>query len=207
MSPETQHVSVLIISSLTYYGFQITTQSLLLRLYDASSPEGLIAKDKIVNTSRDIVDLFREVQAQISRGYFGVYYAQASTISARSIIRYLAEPAIPEIFHMLIVVLISVSRRWAIAQGIIRMIWITVKRHKLDGYLNTSTASLFKLNTIDRWGPQERQQLEACTYPNIADIHEKGRDFVEMGSLLQEYADMQITNDADTSDLVRRPGP
>ena len=192
-------MSILTISSLSYYGFRITAQSILLRSCNASDPGDLTTKEEIVSVSRDMVDLFKEVQPTLSRGHFGVYYAQASTISALNLVRYLADPDIPDIFHALVVVLVSVSRRWAIAHGIIRMLWITVTRHNLDGCLTVPTRTLFKLSAIERWGPSERQQLSACTYPNYADIEDRGRDFVEMGCLLEEYAAMSMANDAKTS--------
>lgn len=198
------HVRILTVSSLSYQAFQITAQNILLRSYKANETEGFIIKDKIVSAARDMADLFKEVQDTLSRGHFGIYYAQAPAIAALNLVQFLADPDIPDIFHTLIVVLVSVARRWAVARGIIRMIWFTSTRLNLDGYILVPTARLLKLSATERWEPHEWQQLAASTYPNYAEIQDRGRDFVEMGSLLQEYAAMQIANDAETSELAGR---
>jgi hypothetical protein len=100
-----------------------------------------------------------------------------------------------DIFHTMIVVLCCVARRWTIARGILKMIWITINQHQLQHILDVNTVSLFKLSMTENRGTHERRILEACAYPNYSALGEKSRVLVEMGDLLQEYAAMQISSD------------
>jgi hypothetical protein len=164
----------------------------LLRSLDETSPDFQTAKSKLISASRSIADLFQRVQQTTKRGDFSVYYTHATTLCALNIVQYLTEPGITDIFHTMVVVLSCVARRWTLARGILRMLWITVSQRQLEGVLDVSTLGLFELNTVENWGSHERRILEACAYPNYSALGEKSRYLVEMGDLLQEYAAMQL---------------
>jgi hypothetical protein len=113
-------------------------------------------------------------------------------LSASSLIELLPRPGLTETFHVIIVVLSYVAHRWTLAWGIMRMLWITLQEHKLDICLDAATLDLFKLNAVENWGPEDHRLFEMCAYPNYAAISESGRDFVELGELLKEYAGLYL---------------
>ncbi|KAK5098751.1 hypothetical protein LTS08_006129 [Lithohypha guttulata] len=189
---------------LAYYGFIIMAQGILLGSASTADPEFSCAKDKIINASNHVASLFQMLQHITSQGNFGVYFAHISAISALILVQFLTEPGVPDIFHILTVVLVCVSRRWVIVRGILRMIWATLTRHKVEWYLNAATSSLFHLAALEEWGPREHQLLKKCAYPNYAEVHEKGRDYVEMGDILQEYASMQISGSTEVDPSISR---
>ena len=181
--------------SLAYHGFYITTQSLFLRTISNADPDRRIAKEKIIQASSSIADIFDRLEDVLIKGYFGVYYGHASAVSALNLLEFLPEPAVPSLFHKMIAVHCTVARRWTISRGIIKTLWITIQERKLDSYLESSTLSLFNLFAVNNWGPEDHKLFELCAYPNYAAISERGRDFVEIGELLQQYAAMQLSQD------------
>lgn len=191
--------------SLAYYGLVIMAQGVLLGSVSTADPEFSCAKDKIINASKHVASLFQMLQHITSQGNFGVYFAQIPTVCALNLVQFLAEPGVPDIFHILTVVMVCVSRRWIIVRGILRMIWATLTRHKVEWYLNAATSSLFHLAALKEWGPREHHLLKKCAYPNYAEVHEKGRDFVEMGDILQEYASMQISGSTEVDTPISLP--
>jgi hypothetical protein len=167
-----------------------------------SDPRYIHARAKIIDASKSVARLFEMVRHKLVQGHFGVYYSHTSNLCAMNLIDLLAEPGVPELFHIMISVLSTVSRRWTLTMGVINMIWTTVKLRHLDRYLQASTVQQMKLNPMESWGSRRRQLLETCIYPNYAAIGDRGRDFVEMGELLQEYAGLQIGKDANTTDQM-----
>lgn len=131
--------------------------------------------------------------------HFGVCYVHAAALSALNVVDYLAEPGVSALVHTMCLVLSNAARRWTLARGILKILWIRIQDRWLEAHLDAATLGLFKLNAVDNWGPDDHRLFEACAYPNYAALTERGRDFVEMGELLQEFASLQLNSkDVDT---------
>jgi hypothetical protein len=159
---------------------------------DNTDPDRKVVEEKVISTCRNIAELLQWLQRTVGLTYFSVYIPHGSTLCAYTLLEFLDRPAVPAIFHTMIVALSNSARRWTITRGILKMIWITLQERRLDASLDAATLSLFKLNAVDNWGPQDHRLFEMCAYPNYAAIETRGRDFVEMGELLQEYAGLQL---------------
>lgn len=149
-----------------------------------------------MRASNDVAGLFRRLQHTVGLNYFGVYWGHAASVCAFNVMEFLPQVGVSETFHVLTVVLCNISRRWVLVRGVVKLIWVTLTERKLDSYLNAATLSLFKLNAVDNWDPQDHKLFELCAYPNYAAISERGRDFVGMGDLLQEYAGLTLDETA-----------
>lgn len=152
----------------------------------------MLARTSIIENSKSVADLFRWLQNTIGLDYFGVAYGHAASVCALNLVEFLTVPGVLDMFQTMVVVISKVARRWLLCRGILKLLWITLQEQKLDVHLNAATLSLFRLNAIVNWGPDDHRMLEMCTYPNYAAITEKGREFVEMCELLQEYAALQL---------------
>ena len=178
--------------SLSYYCFHINVQSIILRTVENMDPAYTDANNKIIHYSTNMATLFQRVQQTIGLSHFGVYYFHAATVCALALVAFITEPGVPDIFQTMVVVLINVARRWTLARGLVKMLWITLQEQKLESHVSPATLNLFKLNAVDNWGPEDHHLFDMCAYPNYAAIGERGRNFVEMGELLHEYAALQL---------------
>lgn len=158
----------------------------------STDPNRNVAKEKIIQASRSIVEIFKSLQHVLGQGYFGVVYAHAATVSALNLLEFLEEPAVSSLFHELVSVQCTVARRWILARGIVKTLWHTLQERKLVVHLEDATRSLLRLFAVETWGAEDHKLFELCAYPNYAEIKDKGRDFVEIGELLQQYTALDL---------------
>jgi len=186
---------VLIGYSLAYHCFYITSQRLVLGQLPKVEKDQGPTQEKLIIACKKITSLFEMVRATITFSYFSVYHAHACSVCAYTLLDLLSRPECRESFHIAIVGLSAASKRWAIAHGIVKMIWITIHERKLGPFVQQSTMSLLKLGAVDKWGPKDHQMFEACSYPNYAAVAEKGRRDAEMGELLSEYSRLNLESE------------
>ncbi|KAK5053935.1 hypothetical protein LTR84_001897 [Exophiala bonariae] len=182
---------------LAYHSFQINVQSLMLRARGKDDPERRDAEGKIILASQKNAALLEWLQRTVTLKHYSVYVGQASSLSVFNSLEFLDRPESAKTFHIFIVALSSISRRWTLVRGIVKVVWIMLKERELDKYLEPATVSLLKLGAVDNWGSKDHELFEKCAYPNYAAIEEKGRDLVELGDLLQQYAQLQLGDDHD----------
>lgn len=113
------------------------------------NPARSLVKNRMLQAARDIAGLYNQIQRRLGLGYFGVYYCHGASLGAFNLVDFLATSDVAETFHIMIVVLSNVARRWTLVRGILRMLWITLQERKLDEHLASATTALFKLNAVD----------------------------------------------------------
>lgn len=164
---------------------------------EPSSAHRMHARAKINESAKEVAAIFRHIQDDYGLDSFGVYYGQAASLCAFNLLDCLGEAGIAETIQTMIVVLSTVAWRWTLVRGILKVMWHTMLERKLESHVVTATEVLLKLNAVDTWGAEDHRLFEMCAYPNYAAIGEKGRDFVEIGDLLQEYASLKLGDDDD----------
>lgn len=146
------------------------------------------AKDKLILACTNIGKLLNRVRNTMGLTCCPMYTVQASTRSAYALMEFLHEPSIPDVFHTVIVPLAAASRCRTIARGVLKVMWITIDERKLQECLTEATRQIFHSNVVDNWGPEDYVVFDGCLYPNYAATDESGREYVEMGVLLEKAA-------------------
>lgn len=186
---------------LAFHTYQITVQEALVHEEELGDIRGdgtdltrtqRHAEDEIIFASTNIANIFRNYQRTIGLTNFPMYTFQACMKSASALLNMLHRPTVPDVFHQLIVALAAASRRWIIAHGAIKVMWVTIKERQLDGPLLEATKELFHSVAVENWGSDTHLLFERCSYPNYA-AFEKGRlDVEEMGELLEKAARLNL---------------
>lgn len=150
------------------------------------------AKEEMILACVDVGNLLKRVRNTTGLTYCPTYTVQASTKSAYALMDFLHEPNISNIFHTLVVPLSASSRRWTLARGILKVMWITLHERKLQQYLTEETTQLFHLSAVDNWGPEDHLVFDRCSYPTYAATDASGRKYMEMGELLEKAARLNL---------------
>lgn len=150
------------------------------------------AEDEIILASTNITNIIRNYQHTIGMINFPMYTFQVSMKSASALLDMIQRPDAPDVFHSLIVALSASSRRWTLAHGALKVLWVTIKERELDKYLKEPTKELFNQIAVEHWGPDYHLMFERCSYPNYAASEKGRRDLEEMGELLEKAARLNL---------------
>lgn len=158
----------------------------------ASQPERDAATEQVLSACRRIATLLQYSQTAFGLLNYPTATMHAASMGAHSLIRWLSQSGIPDLFHTMIVTLAAGCCRWTLVRGITRTLWITIKELKLERFVHEATISLMKLNAVEKWGKEDHRLFINCTYPNYATSSTNARDLVEVGDLLASYAAMDL---------------
>lgn len=104
---------------------------------------------KMMAACKGVARIIEWQQRTISLTYFSSFLPQCSNVAAHNLREFLPRPGIPAIFQILITGLAATSRRWTIARGILKMLWITLRERALEAYITEQTLQLLKLSAVD----------------------------------------------------------
>jgi hypothetical protein len=118
---------------------------------------------------------------------------QAAAMAAYPLVDLLPEGLdIPEVFHGMIGCLSAAAKRWMLARGVLKMLWIRLQERSLIGHLLPATAELFRSSAVDSWTADDYYLFSGCMYPNYAAIGERGRELADMGELLDQWSRLNV---------------
>jgi hypothetical protein len=177
---------------LVYQDYSIAVQSLMLRDMVSAGSRRQEAKLGLLRACEQIAEILEWVQRTLGGSVWCSWGFQAAAMAAYPLLNLLAEVGVPDTFHTIIYCIFAVAKRWVLARGVIKMLWITIQDRQLVQHLNQQTVELFTLSAIDRWGPDDYRLFECCMYPNYAAIGENGRELADMGELLEQWSKMSI---------------
>lgn len=166
----------------------------------ASQAEKVTARRALLAACQDMAQLFQHLQETIGVEQFPSMLVQAATTSSFTLLNHFSQPGVPDIFHTVIVSLSAACRRWMIARGILKMVWITLQERHLDSLIHDATRQLFETNAVNSWATEDHLGFVASVYPNYAAVEDDGREMADMGELLEKYSRLQIARDAEVSE-------
>lgn len=177
---------------LVYLDYVIAVQSLMLRDFDSIGSKRQEAKLGLLRACEGIADMFAWVQRTLGASVWCAWGFQAAAMAAYPLLDLLKEAGVAETFHTIMYCIFTVAKRWVLARGVIKMLWIIIRQRGLGDHLLRSTVELFTFSAIERWGPDDHRLFESCIYPNYAAIGENGRELADMGELLQQWSKISI---------------
>lgn len=159
---------------------------------ELDSTQRKTTEEKLISACQNIAEIFEWLQQTIGLAYFPCFLVQCATISAYNLLDFLAQPKVPAIFQVMITALSAASRRWTIARGVVKMLWITLQERELESYITEQASKLLKRSAVDNWGPEDHRHFEGSAYPNYAAIAEHGRELADMGDVLEKWSLLDI---------------
>jgi hypothetical protein len=177
---------------LVYYDYAIAVQSMMLRDLVSAGSRRQEAKLGILRACEQIAETFGWVQRTLGGSVCCPWGFQAAAMAAYPMLDMLAEPGVADTFHTIIYCIFTVAKRWVLARGVIKMLWITIQDLQLAQHLDQQTLELFNLSAVEQWGLDDYRLFERCMYPNYAAIGESGRELADMGDLLEQWSKMSI---------------
>lgn len=180
---------------LVYHDYSISVQSLMLRDLVSAGSRRQAAKFGLLRASEHIAEIFTWVQRTLGASVWCPWGFQAAAMAAYPLLDLLAEAGVADTFHTIIECIVAVAKRWVLARGVIKMLWITIQDRALVQHLDSRTVDLFTSSAVQKWGPDDYRLFASCMYPNYAAIGENGRELADMGELLEQWSKMAITSD------------
>ena len=120
---------------------------------------------------------------------------QAAVRAAYPLAELLSEAGVADTFHTIIARLSSIAKRWLLARGVLKMLWIMLQDHQQLGSLLPETTELLRANGVDNWGPDDHRLFAGCLYPNYTVLNEKGRELADMGELLEQWSHFNLSEE------------
>jgi hypothetical protein len=175
-----------------YYDYSITVQALMLRDMVSAGSRRQEAKLGLLRASEGITEVFAWVQQSLGSSIGCPWGFQAATVSAYALLNLLPEVGVADTFHTLVHCIKIVAKRWILARGVLKMLWITLLERRLTEHLDNKTVELFGSSAVQDWGPEDYRLFESCMYPNYAAVGEVGRELADMGELLEQWSKMSV---------------
>lgn len=177
---------------LVYHDYSIAVHSLMLRDLDSGGSKRQEAKLGLLRACEEVANIFDWVQGTLGDSVWCAWGFQAAAMAAYPLLDLLAEIGVPDTFHTIICCITTVAKRWVLARGVIKMLWITIQQRNLAQHLNNSTVELFNFSAVEQWAHDDYRLFEKCMYPNYAAIGEKGRELADMGELLEQWSKLSV---------------
>lgn len=177
---------------LVYHDYSIAVQSLMIQDLVSAGFKRQAAKLGLLRACEEVASLFDWVQRTLGNSVWCAWGFQAAARAAYTLLDVLTEVGVPDTFDTIISCISVVAKRWVLARGVIKMLWITLQQRQLVEQLNISTLELFNVNAVEQWGPDDYRLFEKCMYPNYAAIDEKGRELADMGELLEQWSKLAV---------------
>jgi len=184
---------LLTLASLVYHDYVIVVHSLMLRDAVTVGSKRQEAKLGLLRSCEDITQIFEWVQRTLGTSAWCIWGFQPAAMAAYPLLDMLTEIGVADTFHTIIVSIFTVAKRWILARGVLRMLWITIQERRIVDHLNGTTIQLFRESAVEQWGPNDHRLFESCIYPNYAAIAKDGRELADMGDLLQKWSRFNIT--------------
>ena len=178
---------------LVYHDYSIAVQSLMLRDLVSAGSKRQEAKLGLLRACEEVANIFEWVQSTLGSAVWCAWGFQSAARAAYTLLDMLTEVGVPDTFHTLITCISIVAKRWILARGVIKMLWITIQERKLVEHLDDATVERFKFSAVEHWGPDDYRLFEKCMYPNYAAIGEKGRELADMGELLEQWSKLTVS--------------
>ena len=177
---------------LVYQDYSIAVHSLMLRDLVTAGSKRQEAKLGLLRACEQVAEIFDRVQHALGGSVLCPWGFQAAAMAAYPMLDMLAELGVSDTFHTIIYFIFIVAKRWVLARGVLKMLWITIQDRQLGQNLDQRTIELFNSSAIEQWGPEDYRLFERCMYPNYAAIAENGRELADMGELLEQWSKMSI---------------
>lgn len=115
-----------------------------------------------------------------------IWMPQTAISTAYMIIDDLDDPAVQDIFHDVCLVLTSISRRWLVMRGHVRMLFMTAKQN--GTVMPDRTRQILSRVAMDTWMPGDHKHFDSSAYPNYALAKAEDPRALGMGDLLEHWA-------------------
>lgn len=178
--------------SLSYHSRQVILHMQGLHHKHSSAAHKEEAGESLVANCRTIAKCIEWFQRSFGLTHFSCTLSHAATVAVYGLLDFLSHESVPDMFEVLISALTAVSRRWNVARGVMKMIWIILHERNDAHHLNDATIRLLRLEAVDSWKLKDYELFEQCIYPNYATVLEKGRELADMGELFSQYARFEL---------------
>lgn len=191
--------------SLSYHWMRTTLFNFLKPLSSSSdSPDigeriSQYAREQCIASARIIAGLHSRYIHDYGSRNLTIWMPQTALSTAYLLIDDLKDPEIQDIFHEVCVVLVSISRRWYVMRGHVRMLYITIEQS--GKVMPDRTRQIMGRIAVDAWRHDDHKSFDGSVYPNYALARSEDPRAAGMGELLEHWASsaMQVDTALTTS--------
>lgn len=179
---------------LIWHDYCIAVYSLMLRDMVDSSIGRHEARTALADSCKEVAKILTWLQRRLgSAAMWCPWTFQAAAMAAYPLADLLREDDdVVEAFHVIVACLSTLAKRWILARGVLKMLWILLEKRSLVDELLPATVEIFQTNAVDDWGPEDYRMFSGCMYPNYSAIAEQGRELADMGELMEQWSQLTV---------------
>lgn len=162
------------------------------------------AQEQCLESARTIAGLYRRWFQDFGSRNLTIWICQTAVSAAHVFIDHLDNYEVHDNFHDVCLVLSSISRRWMLMRGHVRMLFITAEQR--GQILPERTRQLLSYVARDSWKPGDHKFFGNSTFPNYALAKGEDPRTAAMGDLLEKWANLDLDHGISRQDTTGSEG-